>query len=101
MATRQREIIRGKILYYLALVYPQPVTLTLLQRELDLFGYPVPMDEVNFHLAYLSERELVSVTNTVLPVTQRSIRLVKITGRGIDYQDGRLPADEGIHIEPR
>jgi hypothetical protein len=26
MATREKELVRGKILHYLALVYPQPVT---------------------------------------------------------------------------
>ena len=36
---RQQELIRGKILYYLALIYPQPATLPLLQSELDFFGY--------------------------------------------------------------
>jgi len=63
MATRQKELIRGKILYYLALIYPQAATLPLLQGELDLFGYPVPMNELNFHLAYLAEKELVSLEN--------------------------------------
>ena len=63
MATRRKEIIRGKILYYLALIYPQPATVPLLQGELDLFGYPVLMDELNFHLAYLAEKGLVSLEN--------------------------------------
>jgi len=26
---------------------------------------------------------------------------VKITAKGIDYQDGRLPADEGVYVEPK
>jgi len=63
MPMRRKEIIRGKILYYLALIYPQPATLPLLQGELDLFGYPVLMEELNFHLAYLAEKGLVSLEN--------------------------------------
>ena len=101
MARLQKEIIRGKILYYLALVYPQAVTLPLLQGELDLFGYPVPMDELKFHLAYLAEKGMVSLDDP--PVggqPRRKVALAKITAKGIDYQDGRLPADEGVYLEP-
>jgi len=105
MATtlRHKEVIRGKILSYLALIYPQPATLPLLQGELDLFGYPVPMDELNFHIAYLAEKGLVSVEARRLtgPSVSRRISLVKITAKGIDYYDGRLPAEEGIYLEPK
>lgn len=103
-----KAIIRGKILYYLALIYPQAATLPLLQGELDLFGYPVPMDELNLHLAYLAERELVSrdyyrppQRGSRRPVPLRKVELVKITAKGIDYHDGRLPQDEGIYVEPK
>jgi hypothetical protein len=101
MATRQKEVIRGKILYYLALVYPQPVTLPLLQGELDLFGYPVVLDELNFHLAYLAEKGLVSLEDASVTEPRRKVTLVKITAKGIDYHDGRLPADEGVYLEPQ
>ena len=100
MAIRQKEIVRGKILYYLALVYPQPVTLPLLQGELDLFGYPVPMDELKFHLAYLSEKGMVTVEDAGSVQPRRKVALVRITAKGIDYHDGRLPADEGVYVEP-
>lgn len=100
MATRQKDLIRGKILYYLALVYPQAVTLPLLQGELDMFGYPVPIDELRFHLVYLSEKGFVSIEDVASLQPRRRVELVKITARGIDYQDGRLPADEGIYVEP-
>jgi hypothetical protein len=101
MATREKEIVRGKILHYLALVYPQPVTLPLLQGELDLFGYPVPMDELNFHLAYLTEKGLVALEDAGSVQPRRKVALVKITAKGIDYYDGRLPAEEGIYLEPK
>ena len=101
MAKFQKEIIRGKILYYLALVYPQAVTLPLLQGELDLFGYPVPSEELNFHLAYLAEKGLVSVDEAGSVQPRRKVALVKITAKGIDYHDGRLPADEGVYVEPK
>jgi len=101
MATRHKEVIRGKILYYLALVYPQAVTLPLLQGELDLFGYPVPLDEMNFHLAYLGEKGLVSLEDASATEPRRKVTLVKITARGIDYVDGRLPGEEGVYLEPR
>ena len=57
---RHKELIRGKILFYLALVYPHSTSLPLLQGELDIFGYPVPMDDLNFHVAYLSEKGFVA-----------------------------------------
>ena len=99
MAKLQKEIVRGKILYYLALVYPQAVTLPLLQGELDLFGYPVPIDELKFHLAYLAEKGMVTIEEPGSLQPRRKVALVKITARGIDYHDGRLPADEGVYVE--
>ena len=98
---RHKEIIRGKILYYLGLIYPQAATLPLLQGELDIFGYPVPVEELNFHVAYLAEKGLVAVERVSGPRSRREIPLVKITAQGIDYYDGRLPADEGVYVEPR
>ena len=98
---RHKEIIRGKILYYLDLIYPQAATLPLLQGELDIFGYPVRLEELNFHIAYLTEKGLVAVELVRGPRSRREIPLVKITAQGIDYFDGRLPADEGIYLEPR
>ncbi|HEX5411751.1 MAG TPA: hypothetical protein VFZ27_07795 [Terriglobia bacterium] len=108
-SVRQKEIVRGKILYYLKLIYPQPATLPLLQGELDIFGYPVPIDDLDFHVAYLAEKGLVNVDNVRGPVpsgtgrgphARRYITLVKITAKGIDYFDGRLPKDEGVYLEP-
>ena len=100
-SVRHKEIIRGKILYYLGLIYPQAATLPLLQGELDIFGYPVPLEELNFHIAYLSEKGLVAVERVRGPRSRAEIPLVKITAQGIDYYDGRLPADEGIYVEPQ
>jgi len=98
---RHTEIIRGKILYYLSLIYPQPATLPLLQGELDIFGFPVPTEELNSLVAYLAEKNLVSIEKVRGPIVRRRIALVKITAHGIDYLDGRLPVDEGIYLEPR
>ena len=98
---RQKEIIRGKVLHYLALIYPQAATLPLLQGELDIFGYPVLLEELNFHIAYLAEKGLVGLESVRGPHSHRKISLVKITAKGIDYYDGRLPADDGIYLEPR
>lgn len=98
---RQKEVIRGKILDYLALVYPQPATFPLLQGELDIFGYPVPVEELQFHVAYLAEKGYLSLSKIRGPHSRREIALVKITARGIDYRDGRLPADDGVYLEPR
>src|SRR5579875_1321564 len=75
-------------------------TLPLLQGELDFFGYPSPLEELNFHVAYLAEKGLVAVEGVRGPHTHRNISLVKITAKGIDYRDGRLPTDEGIYLEP-
>ena len=99
-SVRQKEIIRGKILYYLKLIYPQSATLPLLQGELDIFGYPVPLDDLDFHVAYLAEKGLVNVDNLRGPHTRRYITLVKITAKGIDYFDGSLHKHEGVYLEP-
>ncbi|TLY37017.1 MAG: hypothetical protein E6K60_06030 [Nitrospirae bacterium] len=101
ISIRQKEIIRGKILYYLALIYPRSATLPLLQGELDIFGYHVPMDELSFHVAYLADKGFIEVENVRGPTPRRKLALVKVTARGIDYYDGRLPEDDGIYLEPR
>lgn len=98
---RKKELIRGKILYYLSLVYPHPTSLPLLQGELDIFGYPVPMDEMDYHVAYLSEKGFVALEQGRGPGGHHQVTLVTITAKGIDYRDGRLPSDEGIYLEPR
>jgi hypothetical protein len=97
---RQKEIIRGKVLGYLGLIYPQSATLPLLQAELDLFGYAVTMDELNSHVAYLTEKTMVTAERVRGTASLRSVTLVKITAKGIDYRDGLLPKDEGIYLEP-
>jgi len=98
---RHKELLRGKIMFYLNLIYPQTATLPLLQAELDYFGYAVPIEELNFHVAYLAEKGLVDVETARGPHTRGTMTLVKITARGIDLLDGRLPADEGIYLEPK
>jgi hypothetical protein len=99
ISVRQKELIRGKILYYLALIYPRSATLPLLQGELDIFGYAVPGEELHFHISYLADKEFVSLDSVRGPNPRRKLTLVKITARGIDYYDGRLPEDEGIYLE--
>jgi hypothetical protein len=102
--TPQKEAVRGKILYYLALIYPEPATLPLLQGDLNLLGYPMPMYDLNFYLAYLQIKGLVSreeYSTAQKPGPIRKVVLVKITAKGIDYYDGRLPADPGIYVGPK
>ena len=107
--TPQKEAVRGKILYYLALIYPQAATLPVLQGGLDdLFGCRVPMHELESHLAYLGVRKLVSRNYYMPPqrgnprsVRLRKVAMMKITAKGLDYYDGRLPADPGIYLEPK
>jgi len=102
--TPQKEAVRGKILQ---LIYPQAATLPLLQGELDLLGYPVPMPELDSHLGYLLVKGLISREEHSMPQKYgpsrrvRKVVLVKITAKGIDYYDGRLPADPGIYLEPK
>ncbi len=98
--TRQFEVVRGKILYYLKLIYPQAATLPLLQGELDIFGFPMAIADLDFHVAYLEEKGLVSAESVRGPRPRRTVTLVKITARGIDYFDGRLPRDEGVYLGP-
>jgi hypothetical protein len=98
---RHKELLRGKILYYLRLIYPQTATLQLLQAELDYFGYPIPMDELSFHIAYLAEKGFVEAERVRGSHTRGVMRLVKITAHGIDLLDARLAPDEGIYIEPK
>ena len=103
MATsvRNKELIRGKILYYLTMIYPRSATLPLLQGELDMFGYPIPMEEMQFHIAYLADKGLASVEMVRGPNPRREVALVKATAKGVDTYDGRVPADAGICFEPR
>ena len=49
----------------------------------------------------LAEKGLVGIEGVRGPHSYRNISLVKITAKGIDYHDGRLPQDEGIYLEPR
>ena len=97
---RQKEFLRGKILYYLGLVFPESTTIPMLQGELDIFGYPSPIEDIVYHVAYLKEKGYVSVEDVRGPQGRGSVTLVRITARGIDYRDGRLPADEGVYLEP-
>ena len=87
MSDQQKAAIRGAILRYLDLVYPQAVTLRLLHGELDLFGFTVLMEDLSFHVAALAEKELV----WIMPQTGLRdgvlVRLVKITAKGIDFQN--------------
>lgn len=98
---RKGELVRGKILHYLSLIYPNAATLPLLQGELDMLGYPVPTEELTFHLAYLKDKGLVALENQQGKPSPRKIMLVRATAQGIDYYEGRLPTDEGIYLEPR
>lgn len=100
MNNRRKEFLRGKILYYLGLVYPESTTLPMLQGELDIFGYPSPIEDITYNVAYLNEKGYVTVENARGPEGRGSIKLVRITARGIDYRDGRLPADDGVYMEP-
>ncbi len=97
---RSKELVRGKILYYLSLVYPQSTSLPLLQGELDIFGYPVPLEDLIFHVAYLKEKGYVATDNVRGPQGRGSVTLVRITAQGIDYKEGRLPVDDGVYLEP-
>jgi len=98
---RNQELIRGKILYYLTLIYPRSATLSLLQGELDMFGYPIPMEDLHFHVSYLIEKGLAEADSIRGPVPRHEVQLVKATTKGIDIYDGRLPADPGVYFEPR
>ena len=98
---RQKELIRGKILFYLNLIYPQTATMPLLQAEMDYFGYPIPLEELTFHIAYLTEKGLVQAEGVRGTYSHRNAHRVRITARGIDYLDGRLPPDDGVYLEPK
>ena len=103
MATtvRNKELIRGKILYYLTIIYPRSATLPLLQGELDLFGYPIALEDLHFHVSYLIDKGLAAAEEVRGPVPHRQVTLVKATPKGIDTYDGRAPADTGVYFEPR
>lgn len=66
------------------------------------------MDELIGHLARLGKKGMVDSEemnvsgsrNPRLP-GPRAVQLIKITAKGIDYHDGRLPADPGIYVEPK
>jgi len=103
MATtvRNKELIRGKILYYLTIIYPRSATLLLLQGELDMFGYPISMDDLRFHVSYLIEKGLAAEETVRGPIPRRHVAMVKATPKGIDTYDGRIGPDSGVYFEPR
>jgi len=103
MATtlRNKELIRGKILYYLTMIYPRSATLPLLQGELDMFGYPIPIEDLQFHVTYLIEKGLAEAEAVRALNPRRRVTLVKATTKGIDAYDGRVEADAGVYFEPR
>lgn len=100
MSLRRKEVVRGKVLFYLNLIYPQSATIPLLQAEMDYFGYSLPLEELSAHIAYLTEKGMVQIESLRGPYSPRSSQRVKITARGIDYLEGRLPPDDGVYLEP-
>ena len=100
-SVRNKELIQGKILYYLTMIYPRSATLPLLQGELDMFGYPIPMEDLQFQVTYLIEKGLAEAESVRGPVPRRQVTLVKATTKGIDTYDGRVDADTGVYFEPR
>jgi len=98
---RNKELIRGKILYYLTMIYPRSATPALLQGELDMFGYPIPMEDLRFHITYLIEKGLAEADTMRGPNPRRPVTMVKATTKGIDTYDGRVEPDAGVYFEPR
>lgn len=95
--------IRGQILCLLARHHglgdnyePRMIDVITVQGALDLLGYPVPRDDLNSYLAYLSEIGAIRMEKKAFG-TMRTLQ-VTITVKGLKLVDGR-EFDSGVNVE--
>lgn len=92
-----REVTRGEVLRQLAEFYPKWVTRRSLLNLLDLAGYAVLDEDLDFHLAYLSGKRLLEFKVDDKGLGRpKVINLLRITTAGIDFLDGRREGDLGV-----
>lgn len=92
-----RDVTRGEILRQLAEAYPRWVTRWSLLNLLDLAGYAVLEEDLDFHLEYLSGKKLLEyqIKDEGLGKA-KNISIIRITTDGIDHLDGRKKGDLGV-----
>src|SRR5690242_17758802 len=95
----QREVTRGEILRQLAEAFPSWLTRRSLLNLLDLAGYSVLEEDLDFHLEYLRAKRLVEFQIHDGGVGKpKVIAIIRITADGIDLLDGRKAGDPGVRI---
>jgi hypothetical protein len=93
----QHESQRGVIL--LTLIYRglEWVPWPELRKQMARQGYPLPDEELQFHLNYLADAQYVEV-ETLRASREVGVELkrVRATKRAVDLHDGRIMADPGV-----
>lgn len=95
--TVRNQRIRSSLLRLLKLSYPGALDLKALLFALDNLGYPMPEQELEAHLRYLEEKELVRIESR--KGFGFSIAFAALAARGWDLLDG-LVGECGVDIEP-
>jgi hypothetical protein len=97
LRTETHSRIRGQILRLLARHHPNLVDVVTVQGALDVLGYPVPRDDLDSYLAYLSEIGAVRVEHK--KYGNIKARQVVITVQGLKIVDSK-EFDSGVNVEP-
>lgn len=91
MAAVKQKRIRFLILKITAPEHPMPLDAVIIRRCLMNHGYPIPMKDLESHLAYLAEKQMVKLEER----RDYGITLASITAKGLDVVEGRT-TDPGI-----
>jgi hypothetical protein len=92
-----KEIQRGLILKILLVCYPESRTLYDVLVQL-VKGQSQECDSrtLQFHIGYLHDRGYVATERLRSGPTNISLYIVRLTAKGVDLLDGRLPEDTGV-----
>jgi hypothetical protein len=92
-------VIRGEILRQAVEFYPKWVTRRSLLNLLDMAGYPVLEEDLDFHLEYLNGKNLLELRIDDAGVGRpKTISMVRITTTGIDVLDNRRRGELGVRL---
>jgi hypothetical protein len=85
-ANARHNMVRRHILTIAAKSYPRPIDFELLRATMGTLGYPMTASALEFYLAYLVERNCLTVERK----ETFNITMITITAHGIDAMDGRV-----------
>ena len=72
------------------------VPVTELQKQMARQGYPMVIEDLDFHTKYCLDGGYVEAKSLRSGRADVELRVVRATKRAVDLRDGRLPADPGI-----